>query len=242
METLKNSSLSEECIAMLIKLATLGQQLSVVAHELNNVLTGIAGFTALANRVNRDKQVAYCLLQANNNIARAARLLEHLMDFPRQHPAASAIRLDNLLDDILAITKIKKHIVIAKDIEPIIITGQHQDSLAIALLNLVKNAAEAMDRNGGTLRITGMRCPDGTARVFIEDDGYGIPADMHGCVFDPFFSTKTGGHGIGLYISRHEIVEKIGGQMCFESMEGAGTIFKIALPQTALAETTATTH
>jgi signal transduction histidine kinase len=111
-----------------------------------------------------------------------------------------------------------------------------------ALVNLVRNALDAMPA-GGVLALragwsedhhvvrAGRRGPSGArrVRVEIEDTGIGIPAADADRVFNPFFSTKTGGTGLGLALT-HKIIEDHGGSIDFRSVVGSGTVFRIVLP------------
>jgi signal transduction histidine kinase len=96
-----------------------------------------------------------------------------------------------------------------------------------ALLNLLRNAREAMP-GGGPIRVR-VAAEGMSIVVAVEDRGIGIPNEIRGRVFDPFFSTKGEGTGLGLAITRH-IVAAHGGTVTCEPREGGGTRFRIALP------------
>ncbi len=100
-------------------------------------------------------------------------------------------------------------------------------------MNLVMNACDAIEGTGN-IRIRTRTLPDGV-RLEFEDDGPGIPEEMHGRIFDPFFTTKPVGQGTGLGLSiSHGIVERHGGKMTVECPPGGGTIFAIELPLVAV--------
>jgi PAS domain S-box-containing protein len=104
----------------------------------------------------------------------------------------------------------------------------HANTLRRALLNLVQNAADAMPQ-GGTVTLTG----HGTAtqvQLRVQDTGSGIPAEHIGQIFEPLYTTKPGGTGLGLYIVQ-EIVAAHDGQITVESVEGQGTTFTLTLPR-----------
>jgi signal transduction histidine kinase len=97
------------------------------------------------------------------------------------------------------------------------------------LINLVRNASEAVAANGGgnvTLRtrVVGMR-----VEIAVEDDGVGIPADVLPRLFDPFFSTKEGGSGLGLALTQ-QIVKDHGGDLTVTSIPQKGTTFTVSVP------------
>jgi len=101
------------------------------------------------------------------------------------------------------------------------------------LINLVRNAAESMAETGGQVRIrTRPSEKDGGAALVVEDDGPGIPSDLHWRVFEPFFTTKKGGTGLGLAVCRQIAAER-GGDMRLESSEGEGARFIIEFPREA---------
>jgi signal transduction histidine kinase len=104
----------------------------------------------------------------------------------------------------------------------------HANTLGRALLNLVQNAVDAMP-HGGTLTLAGQ----GTAthvQLHVRDTGSGIPAEHLATIFEPLYTTKPGGTGLGLYIVQ-EIVTAHGGQVNVESVEGQGTTFTLTLPR-----------
>ena len=105
-----------------------------------------------------------------------------------------------------------------------------RDELRRVLVNLLTNALQAIPERpepGRIVLATGVA--DGWAEARVSDDGVGIPADIHGAVFQPSFSTKTSGMGLGLAISKRA-VEAAGGTIAFETAEGAGTTFTVRLP------------
>jgi signal transduction histidine kinase len=100
-------------------------------------------------------------------------------------------------------------------------------------LNIINNAAQAMENGSGTITLT-TRCegPDHVA-VEIEDSGKGIPPDVLPRIFDPFFTTKAVGKGTGLGLSiAYKIVKAHGGKITVDSRVGAGTKFTVVLPVT----------
>jgi signal transduction histidine kinase len=109
----------------------------------------------------------------------------------------------------------------------------HAATLRRAVLNLVQNALEAMPQ-GGTLTLAGRRMPT-HVQLQVRDTGSGIPAEQFSIIFEPLYTTKPGGTGLGLYIVQ-EIVTAHGGQVTVESMKGMGTTFTLTLPR-AVGET-----
>jgi signal transduction histidine kinase len=97
-----------------------------------------------------------------------------------------------------------------------------------ALLNLVQNAAEATPLRG-TVSLTAQGCAE-QVRLQVRDTGSGIPAERLAQIFEPLYTTKPGGTGLGLYLVQ-EIVAAHGGQVTVESVVGQGTTFTLALPR-----------
>jgi signal transduction histidine kinase len=104
----------------------------------------------------------------------------------------------------------------------------HATTLRRALLNLVQNALDVMPQ-GGTLTLTGRRTPM-HVQLQIQDTGSGISREQRAKIFEPLYTTKPGGTGLGLYIVQ-EILVAHGGQVTFESVEGEGTTFILTLPR-----------
>ncbi|MEL6590706.1 MAG: HAMP domain-containing sensor histidine kinase, partial [Bacteroidota bacterium] len=102
-----------------------------------------------------------------------------------------------------------------------------RDQLGRCFNNIIKNALQAIDSNG-ILHIS-MRVEDQIGRIEIKDNGKGIPEEIQAKIFQPSFSTKNSGMGLGLAIVRR-IIENTGGEIYFESEEGKGTTFFINLP------------
>jgi signal transduction histidine kinase len=103
------------------------------------------------------------------------------------------------------------------------------DQITQALLNILLNAMESMER-GGALRVEMVKQPErGGVEIWISDSGPGIRQENLSRIFDPFFSTKKKGTGLGLAITAN-IIEAHGGEILVESKEGMGTTFKIFLP------------
>jgi PAS domain S-box-containing protein len=107
------------------------------------------------------------------------------------------------------------------------VVAVHANTLRRALLNLVQNALDAMPQ-GGTLTLQGRRA-DATVRLDVGDTGSGIPPDQRARIFEPLYTTKAGGTGLGLYIVQ-EVVTAHGGQVAVQSVVGQGSTFTITLP------------
>jgi two-component system sensor histidine kinase HydH len=105
------------------------------------------------------------------------------------------------------------------------------EMLRQALMNLALNASQAMP-NGGTLRISGAAAPGRRVEILVEDTGIGIKPEHLGRIFDLYFTTRSGGSGIGLSMV-YRTVQLHDGEIEVQSIEGHGTTFRILLPQAA---------
>ncbi|TRZ96698.1 MAG: two-component sensor histidine kinase, partial [Deltaproteobacteria bacterium] len=108
------------------------------------------------------------------------------------------------------------------------------DMLRRALVNLVGNAIDAMP-NGGTLSVSAGFRTDGRYSVVVEDTGIGIPAEERERIFEPYFTTKESGLGLGLVLTK-KIIDAHGGEIFVDSTHGTGTRIEVALPAAPPAE------
>jgi len=217
------------------RLASLGQMAAGIAHEVRNPLGSIKGlaqyFARKFEQVPDEKKYAEAIISETD---RLDRVIGDLLDFARpQEPAYRQCDLARIIDHALALVRadleIKRLRVERSGEKEIPLFEADPDLLSQAFMNLFLNAVEATN-SGGTLSI---RCEylaeQEKIRVQIEDTGAGIrPADI-GKVFDPFFTLKKGGTGLGLALV-HRIVDNHGGSIEVASLPEKGTTFTINLP------------
>jgi two-component system, NtrC family, sensor histidine kinase AtoS len=214
------------------RLAALGELTAGIAHEIRNPLTSIRGFMQyLQDCDSMEEWRRYGPL-----IIREVDSLNHivgeLLAFGRpQPPRIGRVRIQNLVEEMafLARGKSDAHIELAfdPDIPQIEADG---DALKQALLNLLINSIQAMP-NGGTVVVSVRPEGDGEVSIKVADDGVGVAPDDIDKVFDPFFSTKPTGTGLGLAMV-HRIVDAHRGTITFDSRLGQGTQVEIRLPVT----------
>ncbi|HWP34518.1 MAG TPA: GAF domain-containing protein, partial [Thermodesulfobacteriota bacterium] len=226
------------------KLASIGQLVSGVAHELNNPLAAIMGYTQLLLRHAADPRVARDLAQVLGQAERAARIVQNLLSFARKHrPEKRRLALG---DVVRAALDLQGYDLRVSGIEvdlaldpaaPAVMADFHQ--LEEVVVNLLVNAKQAIleARRSGRIRIETRAVPfDGQpgVRLSVRDDGPGIPREHLHRVFDPFFTTKPVGVGTGLGLSIcFGIVQEHGGRIWIESEPGAGATVVIELPAAA---------
>jgi two-component system NtrC family sensor kinase len=219
------------------RLAMVGQLAANVAHELNNPLQGIVTYASLTlERESFDntsrQNIGKIVVQAN----RCRDIIRGLLDFSRQkHPDKTLCNINALLQGCLSLVEnqaIFHNIDVVMDLDaslPLIIVDPSQ--IERVCLNLIINAAEAMEGTG-TLTITTRVDPSNhTLAVDVEDTGPGISPENIEKIFDPFFTTKETGHGVGLGLAiSYGIVEEHQGVLAVRSNPGQGTIFTVSLP------------
>ncbi len=230
------------------KMASLGKMAAVVAHEINNPLSGILTYARLVRRwcarpetvVERldESREALDLIQSESR--RCGEIVHNLLSFSRSTPLhlapASVEEVFGNCTRLVAHKLELASIALQTDFEPDL-PPVHGDpaQLEQLFLALMMNAIEAMP-DGGNLRIGASRDDAGGMRVVIEDDGSGIPEEVLAHIYEPFVTTKEGsGVGLGLAISRG-IVDRHGGRIEVDSQVGRGTRFTITLPIEKVAE------
>lgn len=215
-----------------------------VAHEANNPLSIIKNYLAiLMPKLGENHPAAEELDIICEEIDRVAQIIRQLSDFSISTVRATdSVDVNRLIRDlikvidpsILAPLGIAAHLDLANPLPPV---AAERNGLKQVLINLVKNAAEAMAQ-GGNLFVATRRLgpvknahgPCGEAEITIRDDGPGLPAEVRARIFEPFNSAKGGGHaGLGLSIV-HSIVKSLDGRITCESREGRGTRFAVRLP------------
>lgn len=223
------------------KLASLGEMLAGVAHELNNPLTGVLGFAQLLEAQVEDPAVREDLRKIASEAQRAARLVQRLLAFARQYPPERRpTQLNALVQAAVELLEVPcRHEGIAFETDlaadlPLTWADPHQ--LQQVVVNLVTNARQAMVGAGrrGRIRLS-TRLAGGFLELRVADEGPGIPASVLPRIFDPFFTTKAPGEGTGLGLSVcHSVVSAHGGSIWAESRPGEGATFYVRVPVVAL--------
>jgi signal transduction histidine kinase len=221
------------------KLASLGQTISGVAHELNNPLATILASAERLARLPADDVVKRGLEVILGESERAAKIVRNLLTFARKRQTTrTMVDVNEVVRDTLALRQYEQRVANIAVIEglaaglPRVFADPHQ--LQQVLLNLVINAEQAMisTHGRGTLVVRSWQdAARDAVSVEVADDGPGVPEDVMPRIFDPFFTTKEVGQGTGLGLSvAYAIVEEHGGTIAARSRPEGGAAFVVALP------------
>jgi len=219
------------------KMASVGQLVSGVAHELNNPLTGVMGFAQLLLARDLEDGVRTQIQTIYDEAERAAKIVQNLLSFARRRkPTKEMADLNALLQRVLelrsydfAVRNISLDMTLDTRMDRVWVDA---DQIQQVLFNVIKNAEQAMiDAHGGGRLTVVTRGSPAAVRVSIGDDGPGIPPEIQRRIFDPFFTTKDAGEGTGLGLTIcYGIIEEHGGRIWVEEKPEGGSVFHIELP------------
>lgn len=216
------------------KLAATGRLAASLAHEINNPFQAIHNSLQIMLNFSLEPEEQREYLQtAEEEVERLIDLTDRILDFARRPQRKMELtNLNDVIEKTLALAdKYFQHrnILLQRDLAPDLPdTPAASDELGQVFLNLVINAVDAMPE-GGNLRVSSYLAEDGRRAVTFSDTGCGIPHELLDRIFEPFFSTKEGGTGLGLSVS-YSVVERHGGDITVQSVEGQGTTFTVWLP------------
>ena len=220
------------------KLALVGQLSANIAHELNNPLQGIVTFShlMLEDSQNLNTNDQYSLEKIVGQANRCRDIIRGLLDFSRQRPPdKSFFNVNTIVDDCISLVErqaLFHNIHIIKDFqEDISLAVIDPSQIERVFMNLIINAAEAMD-GSGTLTITTKENKETRdVEISFTDTGTGISEENIRRIFDPFFTTKDVGHGTGLGLAiSYGLVRSHKGSILVDSEVGKGTTFTVNLP------------
>lgn len=214
------------------KMAAFGLLAAGIAHEVGNPLAAVSSLVQMIQRRDPEPYTAEKLELASRQVLRIQRTIRELIDFSR--PASTAVgqvKAAEVVEEALGIAKYyqrtkQRVITTAIGAEVGNVRGV-RDHLTQVVLNLVLNAVDATE-SGGLIRIEAKEV-DHLVMLTVEDEGRGIALADRCRLFQPFFTTKPHGTGLGLFVSR-QILEEMGGTLTYRTEEGVGSAFVVSLP------------
>lgn len=230
---------AENRLVQAAKLAAVGEMAAGIAHELNNPLTTVTGFSEIVlSDLPQESPHREELEMVLHEARRASGVVRRLLDFSRQSEQARAnADLNEIVDDVIALTR---HLIETNNVElhlqldktmPWVSIDRNQ--MKQVLLNLIHNALQAMPAGGHLHVVTSLqtRSEKNWATLAVKDSGVGILPENQARVFEPFFTTKgdRGGTGLGLSVT-YGIVTDHGGTIEVFSQVNQGTTFTVFLP------------
>jgi two-component system NtrC family sensor kinase len=214
------------------KMAAFGLLAAGIAHEVGNPLAAVSSLVQVLQHKDPDPYTASKLDLASRQLARIQRTVRELVDFSRPaSTAVSHVRPAEAVEEALGIAKYypgTKQRVLSTDVPDDLPTVRcARDHLTQVVLNLLLNAVDATEA-GGRVRVEA-RAEGPSVALTVEDDGRGIDTADRCRLFQPFFTTKPHGTGLGLYVSR-QVVEEMGGRLVYRTEPGKGSAFTLTLP------------
>jgi PAS domain S-box-containing protein len=211
------------------RLSSLGRLAATVAHEFNNVLMGISPFVEVIRR--KPERTTAALDQIAGAIARGKRVTEEILRLTRPTELVRVVfAVEPWLRDLAAAVHpalSSKHRVVVDVIDPSLRVHADRHQLHQVFTNLILNARDAMP-DGGTVTLSARR-EAAFVHFTVRDTGCGMSEETLRHIFEPLFTTKRSGTGLGLAVA-HQVVQRHGGEIFAESIAGAGTTFHLSLP------------
>jgi PAS domain S-box-containing protein len=235
-EDITERKLAQKELIRAEKLSITGKLAASLAHEINNPLQTVIGALGLTREVLEEGgSIDRYLDISMQELERAARIVSDLRNLnrPSKPEEQEPVKLNALLEDVLTLTEKRcqnRNVEVSWEPAPTDpVVSIVRDRMQQVFLNLVLNAVDAMP-GGGQLEIAAQttETPEGV-KIQIIDTGVGIAPEDQQQLFEAFYTTKSDGVGLGLYIT-HAIVEDHGGEISVESVVGDGTTFTVWLP------------
>ena len=231
--------LMQKQMAQADKLASIGELSSGIAHEINNPLGIILGYTQLLMRTEQPNSARFSDLKTiEKHVKSCKAIVEDLLNFARTSSAQKEnLDIHIVIDDVIGFVRhhsnlenIQIETVFAPNLPPALMD---EKKIKQVLINLLMNAIHAVARKGSIKISTGLNDPASRITVEVSDTGHGIEKENLLRIFDPFFTTKPTGEGTGLGLSvSYGIIKGHGGNITVKSELGQGAAFTLSLPVT----------
>ena len=234
-EDCTGTQMAERKLRQESKMIAVGQLSAGLAHEIRNPLGLIKNYSYLLRDYATDDMAGHSLDVIGDSAKRIDQLVENLLRFSRlSNDKTEMLNVEKLLRAILDLEqkklekqKVTLSLVCAKDLT----LYMCEETVKIIAFNLINNAVEAFreaDMSEGRLKV-GAKCEEGVFYLKVEDNGPGMSQTVVEHIFNPFFTTKDTGTGLGLYIVNSEL-EKVNGQITVDSRPGEGSAFTVKIP------------
>jgi len=219
------------------KLSAVGEFVAGVAHELNNPLAAVMGFSEMLKDADVPVKYRRYLEMIFKSAQRCQKIVQSLLGFARRHqPERKPVSANALVESVLEMINYQlrtSNIEVVTQFDPtlpVVLADDHQ--VQQVLLNVINNARQAIEDHGTEGRIKIITEADGqNVRIIIQDNGPGIPKENLRRIFDPFFTTKQVGKGTGLGLSLcYGIIKEHGGTITPLNRPDGGATFIIELP------------
>jgi signal transduction histidine kinase len=217
------------------RLAMVGKMAAQIAHEVRNPLSSISLNTELlGDELGDDAGEARELCsKIHAEVNRLTEVTETYLGLRGGQPKLARESLNAIIDDLVGFVRndlATRHVELSTSLDPDDPTGYiDANQIRQCLINLVRNAADAVSANGGGNVVLRTRGDRGRVEIAVEDDGVGIASEVLPRLFDPFFSTKKGGSGLGLALTQ-QIIRDHGGEIHVATRVGRGTTFTLSVP------------
>ena len=239
----------EKRLAQAQKMEAIGTLAGGIAHDFNNILSAVLGYTELSLiDIPQDAAVRKNLKQVLKAGGRAKELVQQILTYSRQREREmQPVKINLIVNEALKLLRasLPSTIQINNSIKSNLAVMSDPTNIHQVIMNLCTNAGHAMQENGGLLEVSltdvdidadfakhhpGLN-PGKFVRLTVGDTGYGMSPEVIERIFDPFFSTKKQGEGIGMGLSVvHGIVKSHGGTLTVDSTPGQGSVFKTFFP------------
>ncbi len=226
----------EEELRRADRLRSLGELSAGVAHEIRNPLTGIATTAQVLKELleGEEGKLRYISVILEE-IRRLDRIIRNLLDFARPStPRPDEVSIEKLAEEVLellskeaSLSGVELKLVSELDDDTCMVD---RDQIKQVMLNITKNGIEACDRGGKVTLYLRPSADRSRIRIDFEDNGCGISEEAGDRLYNPFFTTRSEGNGLGLSISR-KILEAHGGKIAHDSDRDAGTCFHVEIPR-----------